>query len=104
MASAVPLYGTCVSLVREVSLNSSLCKCTIVPLPLEAKLSASGVFFASATSSATSFTGKVGVTISTLVAVATSEIVAKSFSTEYGIFLYSDGAIECVDVVASKIV
>ena len=82
IASAVPLYGTCVSRVPEVSLNNSLCKCTMVPLPLDAKLSESGFALAKVMSSLTSLAGKFGVTINTLVAVATSEMGAKSFSAE----------------------
>src|ERR1700758_1468935 len=53
MAGAVPLYGTCTSLVPAIALNNSPLRWLMPPAPDEPKFSEPGFFLSSAISSCT---------------------------------------------------
>jgi hypothetical protein len=99
IAGAEPLYGTCDICTPVITLNSSPDKWIDVPLPLEAKLIAPGLSFASLINSATVFAGTEGCATSTFGTPATRMTGAKSFAASYGIFAYRLGLIACVPTV-----
>ncbi len=65
IAGAAPLYGTCNMSMPVWRLNTSDAICSIEPLPAEPNASCPGFALASATSSATDFTGSEPLTTST---------------------------------------
>ena len=76
--SGVPFSGMCTDLIPVACRNFSWLMCDALPMPAEVKLSSPGFDFASATSSFTVFTPRVGGTMRTLGRLASGATPAKS--------------------------
>src|SRR6185369_6008765 len=83
-AGGPPLYGTWTILVLVMCLKSSMPKCPLLPTPVDAYLNWSGFAFASAISSCTVFTGRLGLTTSTFGPTPSIATHAKDFSGSNG--------------------
>ena len=81
VSAAAPLYGTSVTSMPVVALNSSAARCEPLPGGEVPKLSLPGCFFASAIRSATDFAGKSGCETMPMPICAILPIGAKSRRT-----------------------
>src|SRR6185503_14159348 len=96
---ALPLYGTCRSLIPAIAANSSPPRCVALPVPAEGYVSSPGLAFAAAMSSVIDLIGDAGGTATISGLEPTMVTGAKLLIESYGSFGYSVALIACVLLV-----